>query len=95
MYANSIVYVSVIMAIFNTYFGLLFRFASYCYAFRRLNAFKRRVEVNVSNQALMTHGFRRLREKVIANRRAQSIVFSGANYQFMVLNEANRKRRPK
>jgi hypothetical protein len=30
-----------------------------------------------------------MREKIIYNRRAQSLVFSGANYQYMPLNEAN------
>jgi hypothetical protein len=46
---NIIIYVGLIMAVLNTYFGLFYRLLSCCYVLRRLNAYKRKVEVRVSN----------------------------------------------
>lgn len=69
-YPNGIVYAGVLMAVLNTYFGLLYRFASYCYSLKRLNAYKRKIDVRISNTALQAFGFRHIRNKVVMNRRA-------------------------
>ena len=69
-YPNGIVYAGILMALFNTYFGMLYRFSRFCYSRKRLRAFQRKVEIKVSNLDLSNFGFRNLRNRIHANRKA-------------------------
>jgi hypothetical protein len=86
---NYIIYIGIALAVLNTYFGLLYRFLSYCYAFRKLNAFKNKLEVQVSNLKLANYGFRHIRDKIRVNHSVESLIFSGETYEYMIFNEAS------
>ena len=75
------------MAVLNTYFGLFYRLLSCCYVLRRLNAFKRKVEVRISNLQLAAFGYKNIRNKIIVNNHVESIVLTGETYEYMVVNE--------
>lgn len=49
LYPNGIVYCGLLMAIFNTYFGLLYRFASFCYNRKKIKSYEAKVEIKVAN----------------------------------------------
>lgn len=65
------------MALFNTYFGLLYRFGRYCYSRKRLKSYEKKVEVKITNLDLSEYGFRHLRDNVHDNRKVQSVILSG------------------
>jgi hypothetical protein len=75
------------MAVLNTYFGLFYRLLSCCYFLRRLNAYKRKVEVRISNLQLASFGYKNIRNKIIANTNVESVVLTGETYEYMVVNE--------
>ena len=75
------------MAVLNTYFGLFYRLLSCCYVLRRLNAYKRKVEVRVSNLQLANFGYKNIRSKLSQNRNVESVVLTGEAYEYMVANE--------
>ena len=68
--ANPIVYFGIACAVLNTYFGLVFRLCTYCYSIKRLNSYKRKIEVRVSTRQLSQFGFSHIRDKIKANKRA-------------------------
>ena len=74
---NSIIYLGIILAVTNTYFGFFYRLLTYCYTLRRLRSYNRRVEVKISNVQLSQYGFRHIREKISSNVKIQSVVFQG------------------
>jgi hypothetical protein len=90
--SNTIIYIGIILAVLNTYFGLLYRLITYCYSLKRLNAYKRKIEVNVTNLQLSQFGFRHIRDKLKFNKMSQSLEFTGENYEYMVLNEKSVKK---
>ena len=47
---NPIVYFGIACAVLNTYFGLVFRLCTYCYSYKRLNSYKRKIEVRISTR---------------------------------------------
>ena len=57
------------MAIFNTYFGLLYRFASFCYNRKKIKGYKSKVEVKVSILDLAQFGFKNIRDNIKENRK--------------------------
>jgi hypothetical protein len=85
--ANAIIYIGLIMAVLNTYFGLFYRILSCCYVLRRLNAFKRKVEIRISNLQLANYGYRYIRNKIMTNKNVESVVLTGETYEYMVVNE--------
>ena len=85
-------YIGLIMAILNTYFGLFYRIISSCYVLRRLNAYKRKVEVRISNLQLANFGYRHIRNKVNVNKKVESLVLTGETYEYMVINDRSVKK---
>lgn len=75
------------MAILNTYFGLFYKLMTTCYVCRRLNAFKRKVEVRISNLQLSNYGYRNIRTKISDNTHVESVVLTGESYEYMIINE--------
>lgn len=75
------------MALINTYFGFLYRLVNVCYSVNRLNSLKRRVQVVINNLLLATFGFSNLRGKIHVNKKIESLVFSGENYEYFYLND--------
>ena len=71
----------------NTYFGFLYRLINVCYSVNRLNSIKRRLQIVINNVLLSTFGFSNLRGKIHANKKIESLVFSGENYEYFFLNE--------
>jgi hypothetical protein len=78
---NTIIYVGLIMAVLNTYFGLFYRLLSCCYVLRRLNSYKRKLEVRISNQQLANFGYSHIRDKLSDNPNLESLVLTGESYQ--------------
>ena len=75
------------MAVLNTYFGFFHHLLSCCYYLRRLNAYKRKVEIRISNIQLSCFGFKNIRNKIIANTNVESVVLTGETYEYMVVYE--------
>jgi hypothetical protein len=87
--ANTIIYIGLILAVLNTYFGLFYRLLSCCYVLRRLNSYKRKVEVRISNLQLANFGYKNIRTKINSNKNVESVVLTGESYEYMVANEKN------
>jgi hypothetical protein len=85
--ANTIIYIGLLMAVLNTYFGLFYRMLSCCYVMKRLNSFKRKVEIRVSNLQLANFGYRHIRNKINDNQNVEAVVLTGETYEYMVVNE--------
>lgn len=64
---NTIVYIGLVMAVINTYFGLFYRLLTCCYVKRRLNSYTRKLEVRISNLQLANFGYRNIRNKINEN----------------------------
>lgn len=84
---NPIIYISLILKVMNTYFGFFYRILNTCYVWRRLNSYKRKVEVRISNLQLANFGYRNIRNKITENRHVESVVLTGETYEYMVVNE--------
>ncbi|CDW71845.1 UNKNOWN [Stylonychia lemnae] len=91
-YPNGIIYAGILMALFNTYFGMLYRFSRYCYSRKRLLAYQQKVEIKISNLSLSAYGFRNIRGRIHYNRKAQALNFTGQNYEYMALDEQGIKK---
>ena len=80
------------MAVLNVYFGFLYRMITFCYSLKRLNRYKRKLEVVVSNLALGSFGFKNIRNKIKVNKRCEAIGYAGENYEYSILNEKSVKK---
>lgn len=89
---NYIIYISLLLKVLNTYFGFFYRVLSTCYVWRRLNSYGRKVEVRISNLQLANFGFRNIRGKIMDNTHVESVVLTGENYEYMVVNERSIKK---
>jgi hypothetical protein len=85
--ANNLIVTGIILALINSYFGFFYRLTNVCYSVSRLNALKRRIQITISNLLLSTFGFRNLKDKVYSNKKIESLVFQGENYEYFHLNE--------
>lgn len=83
---NSIIYISLILKVINTYFGFFYRILSTCYVWRRLRSYNRKVEVSISPQQLANFGYRNIRQKLTDNTQVESLVLTGETYEYMVIN---------
>ena len=84
---NYLVVIGIVLALINSYFGFFYRLVNVCYSVSRLNSLKRRIQVVVSNSLLSTFGFRNLKDKVYSNKKIESLIFEGENYEYFHLNE--------
>ncbi len=79
--------IGIILALINSYFGFFYRLVNVFYSVSRLNSLKRRIQIAISNLMLSTFGFRNLKDKIYSNKKIQSLVFEGENYEYFHLNE--------
>lgn len=84
---NAIIYISLVIKVLNTYFGFFYRILNTCYVWRRLKSYQRKVEVRISNLQLANFGFRNIRNKLVDNNHVESLVLTGENYEYMVINK--------
>lgn len=84
---NNLIVIGIILALINSFFGFLYRLINVIYSVNRLNSTKRRVQIVINNLLLATFGFSNLRGKIHVNKKIESLVFSGENYEYFYLNE--------
>lgn len=85
--ANTIIYIGLAMHVISTYFGFVSRFITMLYHFKRANAFKRQVNVKITNHILQYFGFRNFRNKLSVNHKIESLMISGETYEYLLLDD--------